>query len=205
MKRTIVLLLALAFVLSAGVPAISGPIWTKTGTATGATVGWAIAPVSDQEHGVIHSVSLLASIASVDFKVYIPDDSKTLYASATAEPLGTTLITVDSCVGFDDSDIVTIMWQGGTIEADTMVSCVETTGVMTLTAGLKNAVTSTQAAANRIEIFEMKELVSMTDIGTSRILLDGIVIYADTKGPVAAWANTSGGTANIEWFTVEGR
>jgi hypothetical protein len=97
------------------------------------------------------------------------------------------------------------MWQGGTIEADTMASCNDTTDQMTLSTGLKNGITSTQASANRIQVFEMQEFVPLSNVGTSRVVLGDIYIAGPYAGPVAAWANTASGTTTIEWFTVEAR
>ena len=208
MKKLSIVLLALAFVLSAGV-AISKPIVSKSVSSAAGTVGYVVAQSNNGMQPLLTYLSVMdanATTGAGDFTLHQGADSKTTYANAGAKSAGATTFEVTSCTGFDDGDVVVIQWQGGTIEADLMSACVGTTGIMTITSGLVNAITSTESGLNRIEIFEMEATTFATsDIGTSRLQWSADPIWAGTVGfPLVGIADTTEIT-NIEAFTVKYR
>ena len=208
MKKLSIILLALALVLSAGV-AVSEPIVSKSVSSAASTVGYVVAPASNGMQPLLTYASVVdanATTGNGDFTLYQGANTKTLYAHTTAKAAGATTFDVTECGGFDDDDVVVIQWQGGTIEADLMSACSDTTDQMTITSGLVNAITSTQAGLNRIQIFEMAATAfGVVDIGTSRLQWSGDPIWAGTSSfPLVGMADTTE-IINIEAFTVKYR
>ena len=200
MKRFI--FAALILVLSAGM-AYAEPIDTKSVTAQTATVVASAFAAETGQIPVMEFLSALATAASSDMVIYHGDNSTTTYGHTTAKAAAATTFDVGSCSGFDDGDLVVIQWQGGTVEADIMASCNDTTDQMTLTAGLTNAITSTSAANNVITIYEMTPLWSISDMGTSRVTFGPGPVLAGTKGyPLAV---SLIGTGAVEVVTVDYR
>ena len=195
-----IIIVALVLMLSAG-SAIAGEIYTKSTTAEAGTVIATAFVANKRQIPVMEYMSVLATAASSDVVVYAGGDSSTTYDHATAKAVADTTFDVGSCTGFDNGDLVVIQWQGGTVEADVMASCNDTTDQMTLTAGLANAITSTQSAANRIQIYEMTPIWSLSNVGTSRLTFGPGPVVVGTKS--FPFAVSIIGTGAIEFTTVD--
>ncbi len=84
-----------------------------------------------------------------------------------------------------------------------MASCNDTTDQMTITAGLTNAITSTESAANVIDVYEMKSIWSLANVGTSRLTWNPGPIVVGTKS--YPFAVSIIGAGSIEVSTVSYR
>ena len=69
-----------------------------------------------------------------------------------------------------------------------MSSCVETTGVLTLSAGTASDYNGTL----KFDFFEMKTLLTAADVGTDRIFQEGLIWQADLKRVPMAMKFTAG-------------
>lgn len=139
----------------------------------------------------VYAINFTGGAATADLIVYEGDNTEVV-SSAGKAATATTFV-VDTCVGIDDDDVVVIQQRatGSPIEAATVSSCVETTGVITLAAGTGNAYNGTL----KFDFFEMKVLTTWADIGTDRLNLEGKLFQGGTRDkPLVVNIDGSGGT-----------
>jgi hypothetical protein len=130
----------------------------------------------------ITAANFEATNATGDFIVYEGDATEV--TSAAGKAATATTFIVNTCVGMDDDDIVVIeqLPSGTPIEAGVMSSCVETTKVLTLSAGTTNAFNGTYG----FTFYEMKVLTTVADTGTAAVYLSGDLFGGTRDKPMAA-------------------
>lgn len=194
----VLLALALAFI------AYGGPIYSVSSTGLAGTDVYACAPARTGYQPSLEYVNILSAVATADILVFQGDNSKTLYANAGAKAAGATTLTVADCDGFDNGDRIAFQRNTGTIWADIMASCNDTTDLMTLTVGMGEAITSTEYANvnNRWTLYELKEVWSLPNVGTDRLEFHGAPVLAGTKSFPLCIETSDEAAANVELFTV---
>ena len=198
MKKLSIILLALAFVLTAGV-AIAGEFYTAPNSTASqafpAERGWP----------TINSISWTAGAATVDVLILGGDNTKTvsvLGKSATA-----TTFVLASCTGIDDGDYVVIIQKPSAtsvaarvLEVGQASACNDTTETITLAAGTANAFNGT----NSFTFYEMQTITELTDIGTTKVTITAGPIWGGKSNwPMGIVLTGTGGT--VHWLAGEWR
>ncbi len=195
MKRFILIMAIL--MLSVGV-AWAGPVYTETVSATGATVAYGAVPFKTNQQPLMTYLQYTCSDALADIVIYEGDTTSTTLSAAEAALQ--TAISLTECGGLDDGDILVMQNTNADVYfAVSMSACNDTTNVAT-TGAIPSALRSGAL------VFEMKTLITYSNVGTGTSIKSGNPILSGDKSlPLAIGLAGASGTATIDLFTVEKR